>query len=289
MRQSGGVRLVGSNGPRDGSAFTPGRDLASTLAQLVKQSPVLDLDDQDPFKVALLGKVAAMVPHPGRASNRCSQLWRWHWLRRNRPLLRSTAALPRLASSWFNSRRSLTCLIPFGLEQEAAELAYAKAQADAEAELQKHNKALLVGMQLDGSDAVAPPIPFETIMASLGALTASEKAAVASRLGLPRHAHSSAQVCRKKRHWRGRSEGTYLHDRLQSAATNCYLHDPVLQATCEILPWTSRLNNSATSTNLACAGERVLEGGCETSPDSSPRSPKSALSAASRWPVFWAH
>ncbi len=62
MRQSGGVRPVGSNGPRDGSAFTPGRDLASTLAQLVKQSPVLDLDDQDPFKVALLGKVAAMAP-----------------------------------------------------------------------------------------------------------------------------------------------------------------------------------------------------------------------------------
>ncbi len=52
--------------------------------------------------------------------------------------------------------------------------------------LQNHKKALAVGMQLDGSDAVAPPIPFETIMASLGALTASAKAAVATRLGLPR-------------------------------------------------------------------------------------------------------
>ena len=46
--------------------------------------------------------------------------------------------------------------------------------------LQNHKKALAVGMQLDGSDAVAPPIPFETIMASLGALTASENAAVAA-------------------------------------------------------------------------------------------------------------
>ncbi len=52
--------------------------------------------------------------------------------------------------------------------------------------LQNHKKALAVGMQLDGSDAVAPPIPFETIMASLGALTASGKAAVATRLSLPR-------------------------------------------------------------------------------------------------------